>query len=70
MDEGRGKEGWGKEKEGGNRRGRGMTVLTYLWSLQTVLLGVVQEGRHVVVQLCLQTVDQEPESMHSVLMSA
>lgn len=48
-----GEEGGRKEKKG---------ILTYFWSLQTVLFGVVQKGGHVIIQLGLQTVDQVSES--------
>lgn len=37
-------------------------ILTYFWSLQTVLFGVVQKGGHVIIQFGLQTVDQVSET--------
>lgn len=49
----RGRKAGRKEKKG---------ILTYFWSLQTVLFGVVQKGGHVIIQLGLQTVDQVSES--------
>lgn len=54
---GRGRtEGGEEKKEGkkeGGRKGRRKeekNILTYFWSLQTVLFRVVQEGRHIIIQ--------------------
>lgn len=38
--------------------------LTDLGPLWIVFLGVIQEGRHVVVQIGLETVDQVPEAKY------
>lgn len=64
-----------EEKEGEMDRGRGggedgqkagrkeeKEILTYFWSLQTVLFRVVQKGGHVVIEFGLQTVHQVSEN--------